>query len=183
MKQYKKKNPKVPLNSFCVAPLLPPLSVVCIHSETPGEERGFSFLSIFQLEIACGLGWGLISTSPSWCWDPKETFLPVTQTETFHSVFPPTLSPLSGDLIRSPIETNPVHFPYIAGVEPPGPQLTSILRGWSCLGKVRSPHFPALTFSHPFDSEGKPRSCLEQILSCLFLTNKTLMIIALHHGV
>lgn len=56
-----------------------------------------------------------MSTPPSWCWDPKETFLPVTQTETFRSIFPPALSPLSGDLIRSPIETNPVHFPYITG--------------------------------------------------------------------
>lgn len=126
-------------------------------------------MSICQLEIASGLGWGLMSTPPSWCWDPKDTFLPVTQTETFRSIFPPALSPLSGDLIRSPIETNPIHH----RVEQPGPQFTSILQGWSCLGKVRSPHFPALTYSHPFDSEGKPRSCLEQILSYLFLTNKT----------
>lgn len=146
-KQYKTKRSESTTGFILCCPSTAALSVVCIRSETPGEERGFSFLSICQLEIASGLGWGLMPTSPSWCWDPKETFLPVTQTETFLSVFPPTLL---GDLTRSPIETNPVYFSYIAWVETPGPQLMSILQGWSCLGKVRSSHFPALTFFTPF---------------------------------
>lgn len=44
------------------------LRVVCIPSEAPLEQIFFSFLSSYQLEIALGLGYGLVCTSPH-CWD------------------------------------------------------------------------------------------------------------------
>lgn len=38
--------------------------MMCIFSETPLEKASFSFVNSYQLEIASGLGMGLVSTFP-----------------------------------------------------------------------------------------------------------------------